>query len=288
MKLGSYSKKALLVLLSAAAVGGGTVSAAAMQTAEVFAAQPGETGTTPVYMELNSSKVCKGDAKEYFYYFKTNDDLDTKYTITALNNNNNILSIPTLSIYERYGNNTGIPDIIFPGFGVPKSKTFTLKRNTQYLIKISDPTGINAKITVAHTVTGFTGLKYYEGTWTNFKNGSPDYNYTGLSKAASGKWYYVKKGVYDTSFTGLCRAPSGNWYHVTRGKLDLSYTGLSRAASGKWYYVWHGIYNKYYTGIAPGPSGKLYYLKNGKYDTSFSGRVLYKLKLLTVKNGRVV
>ena len=121
------------------------------------------------------------------------------------------------------------------------------------------------------TVSNYTGLTLYDGTWYDLNAGAVNTQYTGLVKY-NGNWYYVEKGILNWNYTGLTKY-YGTWYYVFKGMLNWGYTGLTNYG-GTWYYVSGGKLNQSYTGLVK-YNGTWYYVEKGVLDWKYTGLTNY-------------
>lgn len=121
------------------------------------------------------------------------------------------------------------------------------------------------------TVSNYTGLTLYDGTWYDLNAGAVNTQYTGLVKY-NGNWYYVEKGILNWNYTGLTKYYS-TWYYVFKGMLNWGYTGLTNH-NGTWYYVKGGRLDQTYTGLVK-YNGSWYYVENGVLNWGYTGLTKY-------------
>ena len=121
------------------------------------------------------------------------------------------------------------------------------------------------------TVSNYTGLTLYDGTWYDLNAGAVNTQYTGLVKY-NGNWYYVEKGILNWNYTGLTKYYS-TWYYVFKGMLNWGYTGLTNH-NGTWYYVKGGRLDQTYTGLVK-YNGSWYYVEKGVLNWGYTGLTKY-------------
>lgn len=121
------------------------------------------------------------------------------------------------------------------------------------------------------TVSNYTGLTLYDGTWYDLNAGAINTQYTGLVKY-NGNWYYVEKGILNWNYTGLTKYYS-TWYYVFKGMLNWGYTGLTNH-NGTWYYVKGGRLDQTYTGLVK-YNGSWYYVEKGVLNWGYTGLTKY-------------
>ena len=121
------------------------------------------------------------------------------------------------------------------------------------------------------TVSNYTGLTLYDGTWYDLNAGAVNTQYTGLVKY-NGNWYYVEKGILNWNYTGLTKYYS-TWYYVFKGMLNWGYTGLTNYG-GTWYYVKGGRLDQTYTGLVK-YNGSWYYVEKGVLNWGYTGLTKY-------------
>lgn len=121
------------------------------------------------------------------------------------------------------------------------------------------------------TVSNYTGLTLYDGTWYDLNAGAVNTQYTGLVKY-NGNWYYVEKGILNWNYTGLTKY-YGTWYYVFKGMLNWGYTGLTNYG-GTWYYVKGGRLDQTYTGLVK-YNGSWYYVEKGVLNWGYTGLTKY-------------
>ena len=121
------------------------------------------------------------------------------------------------------------------------------------------------------TVSNYTGLTLYDGTWYDLNAGAINTQYTGLVKY-NGNWYYVEKGILNWNYTGLTKYYS-TWYYVFKGMLNWGYTGLTNH-NGTWYYVKGGRLDQTYTGLVK-YNGSWYYVEKGVLNWDYTGLTKY-------------
>ena len=121
------------------------------------------------------------------------------------------------------------------------------------------------------TVSNYTGLTLYDGTWYDLNAGAVNTQYTGLVKY-NGNWYYVEKGILNWNYTGLTKYYS-TWYYVFKGMLNWGYTGLTNYG-GTWYYVKGGRLDQTYTGLVK-YNGSWYYVEKGVLNWDYTGLTKY-------------
>ena len=121
------------------------------------------------------------------------------------------------------------------------------------------------------TVSNYTGLTLYDGTWYDLNAGAVNTQYTGLVKY-NGNWYYVEKGILNWNYTGLTKYYS-TWYYVYKGMLNWGYTGLTNH-NGTWYYVKGGRLDQTYTGLVK-YNGSWYYVEKGVLNWGYTGLTKY-------------
>ena len=121
------------------------------------------------------------------------------------------------------------------------------------------------------TVSNYTGLTLYDGTWYDLNAGAINIQYTGLVKY-NGNWYYVEKGILNWNYTGLTKYYS-TWYYVFKGMLNWGYTGLTNH-NGTWYYVKGGRLDQTYTGLVK-YNGSWYYVEKGVLNWGYTGLTKY-------------
>ncbi len=121
------------------------------------------------------------------------------------------------------------------------------------------------------TVSNYTGLTLYDGTWYDLNAGAVNTQYTGLVKY-NGNWYYVEKGILNWNYTGLTKY-YGTWYYVFKGMLNWGYTGLTNYG-GTWYYVKGGRLDQTYTGLVK-YNGSWYYIEKGVLNWGYTGLTKY-------------
>ena len=131
------------------------------------------------------------------------------------------------------------------------------------------------------TVSNYTGLTLYDGTWYDLNAGAVNTQYTGLVKY-NGNWYYVEKGILNWNYTGLTKYYS-TWYYVFKGMLNWGYTGLTNH-NGTWYYVKGGRLDQTYTGLVK-YNGSWYYVEKGILNWNYNGLVEYYGTLYRIQNG---
>lgn len=121
------------------------------------------------------------------------------------------------------------------------------------------------------TVSNYTGLTLYDGTWYDLNAGAVNTQYTGLVKY-NGNWYYVEKGILNWNYTGLTKYYS-TWYYVFKGMLNWGYTGLTNH-NGTWYSVKGGRLDQTYTGLVK-YNGSWYYVEKGVLNWGYTGLTKY-------------
>ncbi|MCI8821372.1 MAG: hypothetical protein HFI15_02440 [Lachnospiraceae bacterium] len=98
--------------------------------------------------------------------------------------------------------------------------------------------------------------------WWYVRNGTVDWEYTGLAQNEHG-WWYVQNGAVDWGFTGLVQNEYG-WWYVRSGTIDWEFTGLVQNEHG-WWYVENGTVAWNYTGTVT-DQGMTYFVVNGHVE----------------------
>lgn len=117
------------------------------------------------------------------------------------------------------------------------------------------------------STNGYTGLKYDNGQWNYYKNGSKNSTYNGLTYC-NNNWWYVKNGRLDKSYTGLVYHNNA-WWYIKNGTIDKSFTGLTYY-NNKWWYINKGKLDKSFVGLVS-KNNALWYIKNGTIDKTYKG-----------------
>lgn len=133
----------------------------------------------------------------------------------------------------------------------------------------------------------YTGLGTSEEGWVYFTDGVLDNTYRGFAKAGD-TWYLVEDGAVDLSYTGAQKGEvdgTSGWWYLMDGQVDLSFTGAAKTDAGIWFFK-NGKLDETYSGIQKVDDG-WYYFTNGKQDKSYKGIATNEYGVWYVRNGKV-
>ena len=136
---------------------------------------------------------------------------------------------------------------------------------------ITAKTANGGKTAKCNVTVPYTGVRFVNGGWVYYRNGKPDYSFTGVAKSTKGNWIFVRNGRYAPSFTGVAKSTKGNWIFVRNGRFDASFTGVAKSTKGNWIFVRNGRYVPSFTGVAKSTKGNWLFVRNGRYTSSFTG-----------------